>query len=85
MFGGLGGERRSLVPVWCVPMAGCVHEVRGWLGSGRSGDRTNRTAPPPPYLGRQDCVVVWLPTPPTMTTAYGQCLPSFVRPPPPRG
>ena len=57
------------------------HKLRGWLGPGGSGDRAGRKDPPP-HLGRQDCVVVWLPTPPPVTWAYGQWLPLFVCPPP---
>ena len=65
------------------------HESRVWLGPGGSGDCTGRKDPPPPHLGRQNCVVVWLPThPPTEGQGrhhldFGQCQPLFVCPPPP--
>ena len=71
------------MPVRCVPVAGCVtltSSEGGWVPGVPETAPAEKT--PPPHLGRQDCVVVWLPTPPPVTWAYGQWLPLFVCPPP---
>ena len=63
-MGGGGGVASAGVLCACAWFLSLTRAQRVVGSRGFRKPRRQKRTPPPPYQGKQDCVVVWLPTPP---------------------